>query len=457
MPAGSPCPESQLVPGAGDAAKFYFQIMNINIGTFQKDHRLFCRRRVPQTFHAQLQTMKSLLKILVLSGIAGIVLFSSGCGLTQIARVEGEKPTPVVQFETAVPAVTEGTNTQQPAATMTGEATSAGTARFVLFDRAEKVFRGYDAQGNITFSFPTPGLDWPNPREIAAFNENVYYVTDTEHVIFHASPSAAEKVNVPIDNWLTSLVISPDQKMVAWGSFYGSEDPSRSAIWVANLDGSNVREVLSFKAGEPGEGAARSLNPLEWTADGKLLFDYSIVGIGGYILYGGNNSLYSLDPATGEVTAIIPAEENHGICLDTYRLDLGRAIFNCSKNGSELVIRSLVDGSERSLPAPDGYPVVGSARYSPDGQWIAHSAARGNPDDEAGVVLVVPSDLRAEPVVIAQVSGNRYPSVQGWLDNDTILYTQNEWEPSTSTIWTVKRDGSGLNQIASGLFAGWIR
>jgi hypothetical protein len=337
------------------------------------------------------------------------------------------------------------------------EALSDAPAKgYVLFDLKTGTFFGYAMDHSITFEVPAPGLLYPSPDIIDVVEGGVYYMQDEDKKVFRASPEGRQLIDIPVEN-LHAFAVSPNEQWIAWASTnWGSKEVS-STLWISELDASHkLVEPRQIAAYSSSQSEAFNLIPLEWTEDNLLLFDRFVSGLGGYILFGGHNSLYSYEPVHGQFTTIVPAEEMHGICLDSYRLDLERVVFMCGKNGSGITIRSLDDFSSASIPAAAEFPVVGSAVLSPSGRWLAYAAARRNPDDEAGLVLVAPASLDTSPVALAQATGNRYASILGWLDDETIFYSVNKW-PEFS-LWSVKLDGSGGQQLHSGkFFSGWIR
>lgn len=375
-------------------------------------------------------------------------LASAACSPLTVVQPTQSAPTPVVQTD---PAATEDPSTGAPT-----EAVTAGPARFMMFDRQQKVATAYDADGNVAYRIPTPALEYPAPYSTSIVDGAVYYVSPMDHAIIRASQGEAVRVNVPTDANLYGIAVSPDDKMIAWSSFYGDFETAHTTMWIANTDGSNVREVLTYTAAQAGgkPSAAFNLMPVDWTSDGKLLFDRTITGLGGYILFFGYHSLYSFDPATSQFETIVPAEEDHGISLDTYRLDLNRVAFNSRGLDMPITIRNLQDQSEQTLPKVGEQKLGGSIRYSPSGAWIAYAVARSNPEDEAGNVVVVPGDLSTEPVSILSVGENRAPYIHGWLDEDTILFATNTMD--TGQVWRIRRDGSALTLLAQGQFMGML-
>ncbi len=88
---------------------------------------------------------------------------------------------------------------------------------------------------------------------------------------------------------------------IAWSvsDFQNATNGVPSALFTANLDGSNVQQIAS-QTSELGS----YLIPWRWSDDGQSLF-YSIEpsGLGGYIPFGGYSSLYRYDMGSGAVDA----------------------------------------------------------------------------------------------------------------------------------------------------------
>lgn len=348
-------------------------------------------------------------------------------------------------------AVVESTETAEP----TQSIAETGQKGFVLFDKEKGEFHGYAFDGSLLFTYPAPGSDYPSGFTTSILNGAVYYLLprnraqNQEPQLLRASSSGVEKIMaVPSEN-LAALAVSPDETWIAWSTL-GPEN-GVSEMWITNLKTSEQRKIATYSYQQD---EAFFLRPFDWTADGKLLFERSLTGIGGYILFGGHNSLYTYDPSNGTIETLVPAEENHGLCLDSYHPKQEKVIFHCGSESNEIVIRDLKDQSQKNIPTLPEQGVTGSASYSPSGKWLAYAIAANNPDNESGQLIVVPSDLSATPQVITQVKDNMYLVVQGWLDDDTLVFNQNQW-PQSST-WTVKRDGSDQKHIASGIWIGWL-
>ncbi len=418
-----------------------------------------------------------LLKLLSAVSLLTLAFFASACEIVPTA-LPGTPATstvsaPATQAVTATAApVTEATattaapateaaptNTVQPAPSDTPTPTTAPETPsaykgFVVFLPEQKEFQGYDLEGTLMFRYGAPGLDYSAPNNTEVVGENVYYISNIDHALYRTNDEGVQIMNLFSYQSLYGFSISPDETQIAWSNGFFNETPAKSELWLANMDGSNAHQIATYNTDQ---SPAFLFVPLEWTADGKLLFDRTPVGFGGYILFGGHNALYSYDPSNSQFVTLVPAEEMHGLCLDEYRLDLNVVAFNCGPNGSQIVLRNLNSSAETTLPVLAEQGAAGSVRFSPDGKWIAYAIAKGNPDNESGKIVVGPADLSAAPEAIASVD-NGYDYLNTWLDNDSLLFTKNDQSGlNNSSIAKIHRDGSGETLLAQGTFIGMIR
>jgi hypothetical protein len=401
--------------------------------------------------------MKHISKIQLHLTIVILVFTTSACGLVDLV-VRSAAPTPV-------PVTSEvGQVTQPPSATLTAAATPTATAGqlptspqptvevptysgFVVFIEEYKEFQTYNLDGEMLQRIAAPSFQAFSRDQVDVIGDNIYYYArDDEHIFLANDSGLTALIDQPAKNPF-GFKISADEKQIAWSVVTWDSIPIVSELWVGNLDGSSASRVATYNSDQ---SPAFLFIPIEWTPDGKLLFNRSPTGFGGYILYGGYNSLYSYDPASQQVAAYVPAEELHGLCLDHYRLDLGLVAFNCGNQGSQIILRNLSNGSETRLQNLPDYPITGSVRFSPSGEWLAYAAAKGNPDAEAGQLLVQPANLSAEPVQIASVEGGFFV-VQTWLSENSLLVTRNEGMES-SILSKIERDGSRTQDLARGWF-----
>jgi len=397
--------------------------------------------------------MKPYSKISIFIGILVLALSTLACGLFELTTAPTATPV-VVQApdDQPQPAQTsEPTQTAAPVETATETQPepdpSSSYTGFVVYLTDEKEFQIIGLDGSIQTRIPAPGFDAYSHNQVDVVGGNVYYYSSIDKQIYRANASSlVALVDQPAVEPF-GFKISADEKQIAWSVAKFNDNPVGSELWVGNLDGSNARKVAEANVDQL---PAFLFIPLEWTADGKVLYNLSQTGFGGYILYGGSNSLYSYDPASQQAVSYVPANELHGLCLDSYRLDLNKVAFNCGPSGSEVVIRDLATMDEKHIPPYSGYLLAGSIRFSPNGEQLAYATAKGDPEAEEGKLMLLNTDLNGEPIAITSIN-NGYFYVESWIDADTLLVTRNDRMAAT-TIFKINRDGSDEQPLATGWF-----
>ncbi len=244
------------------------------------------------------------------------------------------------------------------------------------------------------------------------------------------------------------------QPMLAWGT-QPTSTAQTSSLQISNPDGSNLETLLTIDRATAG--------PIQlvaefWSADGQsLIFSKEPVGLGGYILFSGASNLYKIDIKTKDITEIIPqttmTSPQAQACLDAISGDYRFVADHCTQN--VITVRDLQNGSTATILAPTDvtdYRLLGSARFSPTGDRVAFALAQGDPNNERGWVAVAPSSGGTAKLVLVGDSVSYY-TVQGWLDDQTLLVQSNSivCNPNCgSQLFTVGADGSNPTKVADG-------
>lgn len=236
---------------------------------------------------------------------------------------------------------------------------------------------------------------------------------------------------------------------------------AHTQIFIAAVDGSSLVEAIVDARGQgepPYEFQAQ-----RWSADGQsLYFSREPYGIGGYILFNGASSLFRYDLAADDITPLIPFDlASNVLCLGDLNIAVGVAVGNCTDR-TVMTVYDLDRDSENGTILPPAeltdFTVLGSARFSPDAARVAFALARGNPESEQGWVAVSDGMSGASRVVASANPGSYY-TVIGWLDASTLLLqqqTMNCADVCPPSLWTVGADGSGLTQLAEGLYLSFV-
>jgi hypothetical protein len=277
---------------------------------------------------------------------------------------------------------------------------------------------------------PATGLSYARPNTAQVAGESIYYVDSSGSslggVVRRVTSEGVEALDFTAGEDMASVTfaVSDDESRIAWThSTYGAEGVA-SQLWVANIDGSDVRQVVGS---DPNDEIAEyyALESVRWMPDGDLVYAWQVTGIGGYILFFGWSSFYRYDPAADTTTPLVALEgEGAGPCWYALSPDGSRAAGGCGTEGMKE--RELSSGTETAFPVLADQAQQGGAAYSPSGARFAYAIARGNPDDELGQVLVRQSQDEEAIVLSTQAPG--YFERILWADENRLIVgaAQNE-------------------------------
>jgi hypothetical protein len=251
-----------------------------------------------------------------------------------------------------------------------------------------------------------------------------------------------------------ALVVWPggsgEPARLAWNAVQApaSGDQLESQLYVATPQEGSTEELLRQSSETP-----NIYHPLWWSADGRrLYFSNEPTGLGGYILFAGASSVSVHDFATGENVERVAQNALGGlVCIHDLAPDEASIAHTCGGTGG-VTLFGLVDGTSVDVRPPAEIAGEigqrGSARFSPDGTQVAFAAARGNPDDELGWVLV--SDTQGGSArLVATAPPGQYFVVMDWLD-DATLVLQSYGE--TPAVWLVAAAGGESQKVADGVY-----
>jgi hypothetical protein len=291
-----------------------------------------------------------------------------------------------------------------------------------------------------------------NPRGGEINNSAYVFVFSDAARVLAVDESGARELSFVQNPTYGLAVWQGAEPRLAWGTQLAKPE-TPSSLQVSSPDGSRLETLLTEDAGaDPPVQLVAQL----WSADGKsLYFSKEPVGMGGYILFPGASSLYSIDIASKQVTALIPFDFSSGLssCLDAISSDYRYVADHCSQNS--ITIRDLSTGATTTIQPPGGLPgfgVLGSARFSPDGSRLAFALAKNNPDEEQGWVAVSDGRQGNSTWILAADAGVYY-TVAGWLDDQTLLLQSNPigcTGACENRLWTVNIDGNNLVEVAPG-------
>jgi hypothetical protein len=144
------------------------------------------------------------------------------------------------------------------------------------------------------------------------------------------------------------------------------------------------------------------------------------------------------------------------ICLQDVSADFSLAAGNCADRKT-ITVHDLNGGPDRTITAPGtvtDFSLVGSARFSPDGQRVAFALAKGDPNGEQGYVAISDS-LEGASNFVATTDPGSYYTVLAWLNDSTLLIQLNTLQCSPTcdnSVWTIGIGGDNLTKVTDGVF-----
>jgi len=160
------------------------------------------------------------------------------------------------------------------------------------------------------------------------------------------------------------------------------------------------------------------------------------------------------------MVAFTPGGGGHMLCLDDLLPDSSLVVGHCT-DPKTITVRTLAGGGSDQTITPPGtvtdFNLVGSARFSPDGQRVAFALAKGDPSAEQGYVAV--SDgLGGQSNFLTTIQGGYY-TVVAWLDGQTLLLQYNTLACNpdcVNSLWTIGVDGGHLTKLTDGTFLTFV-
>ncbi|OGT26299.1 MAG: hypothetical protein A2Z17_01660 [Gammaproteobacteria bacterium RBG_16_66_13] len=310
----------------------------------------------------------------------------------------------------------------------------------------------YRLNGTSAGTWAAPGIHWPRQGSVQTVGSTVYYLKPSTGAVAEVSATGTSDLSFTATAGLSAFTVSPDEGSIAWSTSTYT-DQVVSQLWLAAIDGSGIHVALES---DPADEIAAwfALEPVAFGTDGSLVYAWQITGIGGYILFGGHSSLYRYDPVSATTTPWAPLlSDSTGPCWNTVREDLAFAVGHCIGTDGTLAVRerNLQSGIDVAFPAFPGQGQAGAGAYSPSGQRLAYAIARGDPDAEAGQIIVRRSpDSPLAP--LASIT-NGYFRILYWLDEDRLLV--GGMEDGVEKVFLVGTDGV-VTPLAEGPLAGWI-
>lgn len=226
-----------------------------------------------------------------------------------------------------------------------------------------------------------------------------------------------------------------------------SADGTFALIAGANREGSV--ELVSFVTGEAREidvGEGRSALPLSIDAAGRLVvLQTDTDEMSPYLAFNTpmNGELWLLDLATGELRDLaVDGASGAAISPD------GAQVAAVTAAGG--VVLDLSTGERTDLPGVTAWADLEDDAWSPDGTALATLGREG------GLQITSVTDEPQTRTLPLPPPADRYPSVLGWRDADTVMVQLVEGEANTAQFLWVSVS-SGQTEVFSSYDSGWTK
>lgn len=285
-------------------------------------------------------------------------------------------------------------------------------------------FRLYTLDGTLLETRSAEGMDWARPNTAQVVGDDIFYVHNggpaTGSVVRRLSAAGSQDLAFASAPGIDSLTftVSGDGSRIAWTTSSWAAGPPFSRLWTAGIDGAGATLVTET---DPADAIAEYyvLEAVEWLDDGDLVYAWQISGIGGYILFFGWSSLYRFDLGSGTTTGLTgPLGEGSVPCWSDVTFDGAYALGACG-GSAQMVERATASGVETLFPLFPDQGQAGAGIYTPSGDRLAYTIARGDTENEAGQLILVQARAAAATAIGSHAPG-AFDHIE-WLDEDRLV------------------------------------
>ena len=262
-------------------------------------------------------------------------------------------------------------------------------------------------------------------------------------LLMSSSASGAEQITSVRDTYPS---LSPDGEQVV----FQSNRSGQNELWIAAIDGSELRQLTNSPAGQGAESPV-------WSPDGRQILFARYLGVG-------NNDVFVMPAEGGEIRQLSdgPGYDGH----PHWSADGQRIVFNSDRTSPDLTVPWGERWHEIFSMRADGSDVRQHTRcraictygsLSPDGEKLLYRRSV----DEPALNWALGAAARNSEIALADIDGGNEvilassPAFDGWPiwspDGRWIAFASNRAGPSrTGHVWIMRPDGSELSQLTGG-------
>lgn len=251
-------------------------------------------------------------------------------------------------------------------------------------------------------------------------------------------------------DWL----VMPNTSLIAWTLTEGAGNQLTTTTTVANLDGTNPRQVLI----DGPRDSIRAL-PVAFSQDGTQLYmDFQPDGISDFTPFPQYAGLFALDIATGEQDYL--PDEPGCFCGAGFGSGLFlRLKVSQDLSGFDLHVYNLGGDIEQTVPAQPirDFTQAGDILISPDGAKAVYALAQirdfGRPEQSVRTVfMLVDLELMTQQAISEPITTFVEPF--GWTeDNSAVIFTSRQRDGT----WKISLNDGTLDKVANATYLGMVQ
>jgi dipeptidyl aminopeptidase/acylaminoacyl peptidase len=274
--------------------------------------------------------------------------------------------------------------------------------------------------GSVDLTVRARGASHSTPFQVAG--QRVYYYmryVERRRVLPLPVPDASDHCEPPL--------ASPDGARLAWLCSDGPPDwqelvdgraEVRYRLVVTDGRGRDPREVWHHVETGP---HCRSVRLLRWQSDGEVVY-LSRPRVGAaWAHFDYNPGVTAIDVNTGQVTQVGDLEAVHDARVSPDGTWLAQSMIRERREeGACTIVRSLPDGTERTVACAAGVRAAGDFSFSPDDRWLAWREWMKAPGGARMLIraLRVP---QGEPFTVVEAADDEAPRIGGWLSEEQLV------------------------------------
>lgn len=336
------------------------------------------------------------------------------------------------------------------------DASSRGAVQVFLERRIDD-----NGQDRLTFIDTVSGdetaVELIGDRYTLLSNAVLYYDPATKKMMLAQSDGSTREhpfIQPSPETHSIDWLVSPDLKNVAWTVSNGSADNLTTLTTVANIDGTNPRQVLT----DGPRNGLRAL-PVAFNSDRtKLYMDFQPDGVGNFTPFPQYAGLFALDLTTSEWDYL--PDEPGCFCGAGFGGSLFlRLKVSADLSGFDLHVYNLTGDVSQTIPAQSirDFTQAGDIVMSPDGSRAVYALAQirdfGKPGQSIQTVfMLVDLQLMTQTTLTDPIT--TFVEPLAWTeDNSAVIFTS----PERDGTWKVNLGDGKLDKVADATYLGTLR